>query len=369
MIKDSPPVWKEDVWTPYGKWMDGWETRRKRTQGNDWCIIKLFLPSLPDNIIFDTAFFTGNYTPKVRLQALSYDDYMNSLEIQENVEKLIELRKKSRELNPIYGRMGTKSTEEEDLLVSKLNSNNWNEILPFSPLDSGVELTRITKFNINHNLCNNNNIKNGILLLKVSMGPDGGIARLKLLGNVVPSSLLTSTISSTISTSTSSSFPSSSSYVELSSIMYGSKIISCSDQHYGNPVLILLPNDGKANYEGWQTSRQPLRPTCYELDSNGYLMNPGCHNVIIQLGISGIPYEILIDTTSFIGNSPESIMIEGLNNETNEWFILLNRNFVLPNTKNYFTINNNNNIIINKIKFSIFPDGGIMRFKLYGIPK
>ena len=43
-IKDGEPEWKQGVYTDYGKWMDGWETRRKRVAGHDWCIIKLGTP-------------------------------------------------------------------------------------------------------------------------------------------------------------------------------------------------------------------------------------------------------------------------------------------------------------------------------------
>ena len=44
MLKAEEPEWKEEAFTPHGKWMDGWETRRKRIAGHDWCLIKLGLP-------------------------------------------------------------------------------------------------------------------------------------------------------------------------------------------------------------------------------------------------------------------------------------------------------------------------------------
>ena len=44
MISDVEPVFKTDLFTPFGKWMDGWETRRRRTEGHDWCIVKLGIP-------------------------------------------------------------------------------------------------------------------------------------------------------------------------------------------------------------------------------------------------------------------------------------------------------------------------------------
>ena len=53
-----------------GKWMYGWETRRKRIPGHDWSIIKLGLPGKISGIELDTSFFTGNYAPRASVQAI-----------------------------------------------------------------------------------------------------------------------------------------------------------------------------------------------------------------------------------------------------------------------------------------------------------
>lgn len=51
--------------------MDGWETRRKRIPGHDWCIIRLAASCLIKGFHIDTAYFTGNYAPKVSIQVAS----------------------------------------------------------------------------------------------------------------------------------------------------------------------------------------------------------------------------------------------------------------------------------------------------------
>lgn len=61
LIKVAAPVWKEDEYTDRGKWMDGWETRRRRDEGHDWCVIELGIPGAIRKVSVDTAFFTGNY--------------------------------------------------------------------------------------------------------------------------------------------------------------------------------------------------------------------------------------------------------------------------------------------------------------------
>lgn len=44
-----------------GEIVDGWETRRRRTPGHDWALVRLGTPGVIDSIDVDTSFFTGNY--------------------------------------------------------------------------------------------------------------------------------------------------------------------------------------------------------------------------------------------------------------------------------------------------------------------
>ena len=55
MISDAEPVWDEAAFTPFGKWMDGWESRRRRTEGHDWCVLQLGLPGVIKAIEVDTG--------------------------------------------------------------------------------------------------------------------------------------------------------------------------------------------------------------------------------------------------------------------------------------------------------------------------
>src|SRR5713226_449583 len=60
LLKTTTPVFLEGEYTERGKWMAGWETRRRRTPGYDWCIIRLGLPGILRGAVVDTSFFTGN---------------------------------------------------------------------------------------------------------------------------------------------------------------------------------------------------------------------------------------------------------------------------------------------------------------------
>ena len=163
MLRDEDPVWLADDYTPFGKWMDGWESRRRRTEGHDWCIVKLGLPGVIRAIEVDTAYFTGNYSPKISI----YGSYITGTENQEVsiIDKLILKRNDSKEVRPEYGRMGLCADEEEITLVAQLQSDQWTTLVPLSPLDAGYEDTRKTIFQIQQS--------NGpITHLRINMGPD-----------------------------------------------------------------------------------------------------------------------------------------------------------------------------------------------------
>jgi len=68
LLHAAAAVWKEGEYTDRGKWMDGWETRRRRTPGHDWCIVRLGLPGVVRGVVVDTAFFRGNYPEQCSLE-------------------------------------------------------------------------------------------------------------------------------------------------------------------------------------------------------------------------------------------------------------------------------------------------------------
>lgn len=73
LIRDAAPVWREGEYTDRGKWMDGWETRRRREPGYDWAVVQLALPGSIHGFVVDTAFFTGNYPEACSIEARDGD--------------------------------------------------------------------------------------------------------------------------------------------------------------------------------------------------------------------------------------------------------------------------------------------------------
>jgi allantoicase len=69
MLADAPAIFIPDKYDANGKWMDGWESRRKRGPGNDYAVVCLAAPGVIRGFDVDTSHFTGNYPPACRIEA------------------------------------------------------------------------------------------------------------------------------------------------------------------------------------------------------------------------------------------------------------------------------------------------------------
>ena len=74
LLKPGEPEWKAGVYDAHGKWMDGWETRRRRDQGYDHCVVRLAAPCTLGLLELDTRYFTGNYPPRAFVEACRVTD-------------------------------------------------------------------------------------------------------------------------------------------------------------------------------------------------------------------------------------------------------------------------------------------------------
>lgn len=74
LIAPAEPIFVADKYDDHGKWMDGWESRRKRDSGHDYCVIRLGTPGVVHGFDIDTRFFTGNYPPAASIDACVCDD-------------------------------------------------------------------------------------------------------------------------------------------------------------------------------------------------------------------------------------------------------------------------------------------------------
>ena len=70
IINPIPPIFKENTFDNHGKWMDGWETRRKRSKGNDYLLIKLGKPGKIKLADVDTSFFNDTATTEIYTRSI-----------------------------------------------------------------------------------------------------------------------------------------------------------------------------------------------------------------------------------------------------------------------------------------------------------
>jgi len=73
LLKPEPPVFIEEKYDDHGKWMDGWESRRKRVEGHDYAVIKLGRSGRISGFEVDTSHFTGNFPPFCSLEVANSD--------------------------------------------------------------------------------------------------------------------------------------------------------------------------------------------------------------------------------------------------------------------------------------------------------
>ncbi len=289
MLLDSEPIFVPDKYDNHGKWMDGWETRRRRTPGFDWCLIKLGCTCVIKKIDVNTQYFTGNYPPYVSLEGINTNTIPNE------------------------------------------NDKEWTSIL---------KKTKVSGDSSNLFLSKNKNIYNWVML---KIYPDGGIARLRLWGDVFKDWKKVS----------------KNKILELSALNNCGKIISYNNAHYGDVTAILSNGRGKNMGDGWETRRR---------------RNLGNDWLIIELGNKGYLKEVEVDTAFFKGNYPESCSIDAA---------LISSKFKTLNQIKWENIIPKTTLEADKIhkikirealslkrfshvRLNIYPDGGVSRFRVFG---
>jgi allantoicase len=137
LLKPGRGVFIPDKYTDNGKWMDGWETRRKRVPGHDFCLIKLGIPGAIAGVDIDTNHFLGNHPPYASLEACHVEE----------------------------------KTSVKTLMAAQ---TEWKTILPKSPLKPGSQNLFAVAGDRRWTH------------IRLNMYPDGGVARLRVYGVAMP---------------------------------------------------------------------------------------------------------------------------------------------------------------------------------------
>ena len=191
LLKPEAPLFVPGKYTDRGKWMDGWETRRRRTPGHDWCIVRLGVPGLIRGVVVDTAHFKGNFPESCSLEAC---------------------------------------TASAETSLDDLEKAGWLEIMPKTKLqgDARNAFAIERAWRATH--------------VRFRIFPDGGVARLRLYGDVIadPRWHGRSGLEQE---------------VDLACAEHGGVVVAASDTFFGPRHALVMPGRAVDMGDGWETRR------------------------------------------------------------------------------------------------------------------
>ncbi len=319
LIKPEPPGFAPAAFGSKGKIYDGWETRRRREPGHDWAIVRLGCQGTVAGVVVDTAFFRGNYPPEISVEAAGAEGYPSPAE---------------------------------------LGDLSWHQLVSRSPARGDTANLYLVDY------------RRRWTHIRLSIYPDGGVARFRVHGEVVPDpAFLTGTI-------------------DLAALENGGRVVGCSNAFYSSPENLILPGRARVMSDGWETARR-------RDDAGDY--------VIFRLAAQGLIAHAEIDTSYFVGNSPGWIKLSAADGhggnrasggggesradagrgpggegesdgaggsggskkeEPLAWRELLPKTRVQPDTRHRFRIDDTSPATY--VRLDVFPDGGLARLRLHG---
>jgi allantoicase len=280
-----------DTWTygPKGKVYDGWETRRRREPGHDYAVVRLGAPGAVHGVIIDTAHFTGNFPPFASVEGCGLEGHPSPAELADAT---------------------------------------WIPLVPKVPLagDTRNPFVVADRTRVTH--------------VRLSIYPDGGVARLRVHGEVIPDPRLLSGLT-----------------VDLAAMEHGGLVVDCSDKFYGSPNNLILPGHARLMSEGWETARR---------------RDEGNDWVLVRLAAPGPISLVELDSTHFKGNAPGAAALTAVDarvadvEDSSAWFPVLPRTRLQPDTRHRFRVPPS--APATHVRLDIYPDGGMGRMRLWGVP-
>jgi allantoicase len=279
LLKPEAPISVPDRFTKRGKWMDGWETRRRRTPGVDWCIVRLGAPGIVRGIVVDTAHFTGNFPKECWLEGASTDGYPSAEELAET---------------------------------------QW------LPLGAKTSLSG------DHTHLINVNQPARITHVRLTISPDGGVARLHVHGEPVPDPRDIWGMP-----------------LDLAALEHGGVVVDCSDMYFSHRHNLNQPTAPASMADGWETRRR---------------RGPGNDWVVVRLAEEGVLRIAEVDTRFFKGNAPRSFSLDGRSD--GDFREVLAETQLRPHVRHRFRVPPHDPVT--HVRLNIYPDGGVARLRLFG---
>lgn len=306
LLRPERAVFIPDKFTERGKWMDGWESRRKRTPGHDWCIVELGAAGQVLGLDIDTAHFNGNHPSYASVEG-------------------------------VYAPRGSS--------LAALSQLTWSELLPQSPLRPDSQNLFATS--------SDGAGARTVNFVRLNIFPDGGVARLRVFGKVVPEWTDEERDAETNARV-------SPTWVDLAAVKNGAIALACSDARFGPMNNLLLPGRAHDMGGGWETrrSRQPNQDW-----------------ILIRLATRGVPRVVEVDTNHFFGNYPDRGSIDIIDAPfaritdlitSGAWASLLPETKLQASKRHFFGAELSAHSVGSHLRLNIFPDGGISRLRVWG---
>ena len=296
LLDPEPPTFDPRAYTTRGKLMDGWETRRHSPTGDDWAIIRLGAPGVVRRVVVDTTHFTGNAPERVALGG----------------------------------------HHASDRLLDDARAVDWIPLLDWSALrpdhhntfalDPGPRVTHV----------------------RLQIAPDGGVARLRLPGEVVTDLRVVADRHDGL---------------DLAAAAHGGGIEAASEEFFAPAANLLQIGDARDTGDGWETRRR----------------RDGGHEwVVVRLATTGLVERVEVDTTHFIGNHPRACAVDACDRPAGrhqqltiddarargDWREIVSTTPLGPHARHVLDIAEPSSAT--HVRLRITPDGGVARLRVRG---
>ncbi len=316
LVKPGPALFIPDKYTSKGKWMDGWESRRRRGPGHDWCIVELGMRGIVHGVNVDTSHFTGNYPSHCSIEAVDMCAHRR-LKGEGGAGGL------TRSLH------ATEGAPWATLLEKTILRGNGDNVFAIADRRPWTHL-------------------------RLSIYPDGGVARLRVYGEVAVD------WSRIAPTGPRSGAKNKARAVDLASIKNGGLFLDASDMHYGTRGALIMPGRAKNMGDGWETRRR---------------RGPGFDWAIVRLGATGTVSKVEIDTNHYKGNYPDRGSLDGClapdaspdQLRAAAWSVILPETKLSANKRHFFSGTQlRGGGAVSHVRLNIYPDGGVSRLRIHG---
>jgi allantoicase len=303
LVKPESPIFIAGRFTSRGKWMDGWETRRRRTEGHDWCVVALGMRGRIRGVNVDTRHFTGNFPSHGSVDAL---DAARALRRTDYAADGAPWR-------PLIARRELKGDRDN-----------------FFEADDDAPCTHV----------------------RLNIFPDGGVARLRVYGEAEIDW---------------ASRARAKRRIDLASIRNGGLVLGASDMHFGARDNMIMPGRARNMGDGWETRRRrgtgadPITG----LRADWAVIRLGAPGIVHRVEIDTNHFKgNYPESASIEGCLRPGATLGQLAKAT--WTPVLSRERLGPGRRHFFTSEVVSAGPVSHVRLNIFPDGGISRLRVYG---